>query len=80
MDLSILLFGIARDIVGDRSVEITLPEQENVAGLMIKLKEKYPGFNELKSLFIAVNDEYAPNDKLLAPGDEVALIPPVSGG
>ncbi len=80
MDLSILLFGIARDIVGNRSLEISLPEQENVAGLMIKLKEQYPGFNELKSLLIAVNDEYAPDDKLLAAGDEVALIPPVSGG
>ncbi len=80
MDLSILLFGVARDIVGDKVLDLTLPDNENVEGLMNRIKEQYPRFGELKSLLIAVNDEYATKEKILAPNDEIALIPPVSGG
>ena len=40
MKLSVLLFGIARDIVGDRQISVDLPENENVAGLLNYLKKE----------------------------------------
>ena len=75
-----MLFGVARDIVGDKVLDLTLPDHENVEGLMDKIKEQYPRFGDLKSLLIAVNDEYATKEKVLTSNDEIALIPPVSGG
>lgn len=80
MKLSVLLFGIACDIVGDRNISVDLPENENVAGLLNYLRNKYPSFNDLQSLFVAVNDTYAKSEQVLHEDDEIALIPPVSGG
>ena len=40
----------------------------------------YPQFEKLNSLAIAVNNEYADDDLIITPQDEVVLIPPVSGG
>ena len=80
MELSIKLFGIAREIVGTSELEIELEEQSNVLNLLTQIKEKYPEFAKLSSLAIAVNAEYALHSQILQPHDEVALIPPVSGG
>lgn len=80
MKLSVLLFGIARDIVGDRQISVDLPKNENVAGLLNYLKKEYPSFNDLQSLLVAVNDTYAKSEHVLQEDDEIALIPPVSGG
>ena len=44
------------------------------------LKEKYPAFDKLASLQLAVNAEYVEDDYVLRENDEVVLIPPVSGG
>lgn len=55
--------------------------QDNSVGkLRQTLSETYPAMRALSSLMIAVNQEYAPDDKVIQPGDDVALIPPVSGG
>jgi len=77
--ISVKLFGIAKEIVGEGSLEI---EQEvlTVEDLLSHLKLEYPAFKDLTSLLIAVNDEYAALGANIASGDEVALIPPVSGG
>jgi len=44
------------------------------------LKDKYPKFRELRSLYVAVNSEYAKDHYVLKEQDEIAIIPPVSGG
>lgn len=44
------------------------------------LLESYPALRELSSLMIAVNEAYADEQTVLEAGDEVVLIPPVSGG
>ncbi|HEX7013864.1 MAG TPA: MoaD/ThiS family protein [Cyclobacteriaceae bacterium] len=78
--LRIKAFGITRDILGGREVELPLNEGGTVGDLKAQLASAYPGVMELKSLFIAVNNEYADDTVVLNATDEVALIPPVSGG
>ena len=80
MKCSILLFGIARDIVGERSVELAFDSEITVETLLKDLKSRFPKFNDLSSLLVAVNDEYAEPNKVLYGNEEIALIPPVSGG
>ena len=80
MKLKILAFGIARDIIGGSSIDLQAKEGLDVQGFRRDLNSKYPKFNDLSSLMIAVNSEYAEDAQLLAENDEIALIPPVSGG
>lgn len=72
-------FGITRDILGDREVIIEMNGQ-SVADLRKHLNSTYPKLIDLRSLFIAVNKNYAEDDLQLNEADEIALIPPVSGG
>lgn len=78
--VTVKLFAAAADAAGRRLLEgdwagLT-PSQ-----LLQALQEQYPGLAKIAPvLAIAVNREYATPDRLLQDGDEVALIPPVSGG
>lgn len=80
--MNVLLFGIAKDIVGKS--EINFSGEDNIPNSVLELKEKlkasYPEFGKLTSLAIAVNSEYAVDDRTLNEKDEIAIIPPVSGG
>ena len=80
MNLTIALFGIAREIVGKSSLEIAAPAGQSAAGLLADLRVRYPELASLRSLAVAVNNEYATDDVALHERDEIALIPPVSGG
>ncbi len=78
--LSVLLFGIARDLTGQSVLSNPLPPGGSVADLLEAVQTQYPALRGIKSLLIAVNGEYAEPDLLLYPNDEIAIIPPVSGG
>lgn len=78
--MKILAFGIAKDIVGGSSFDIELAGEKNVDELRAKLNNRFPGLMRLASYFIAVNDEYASADFAISEKDEIAIIPPVSGG
>lgn len=81
MELTILAFGIAREIVGGASTTIKVEAPSlTVAEMKRLLKERFPGFQQLTSLAVAVNSEYASDEQPLGEGDEIVLIPPVSGG
>jgi len=80
MKLNILAFGITKDIVGGSSIDIEIPEGWSVAELKTHLGTHYPAMKELTSLLIAVNEEYGDDTYVLKEKDEIALIPPVSGG
>jgi molybdopterin converting factor subunit 1 len=79
MNYKIKTFGIARDILGGREMEVTLAGR-TVGELRAFLIENHPELKDLRSLFIAVNNAYAPDAQYLEETDEIALIPPVSGG
>lgn len=80
--MEVLLFGIAKDIVGQSQLQFS--ETEKVPGSVSELKKMisttYPEFSKLSSLAVAVNSEYAQDDVSLSWNDEIAIIPPVSGG
>jgi molybdopterin converting factor small subunit len=80
MKYKINLFGITRDIVGGNVTEIELGQLADVQAVLGKLKTDFPKLGEIKSLLVAVNSEYAEADLVLSENDEIALIPPVSGG
>ena len=80
MKITLLTFGIAREITGNSRHEIDLPEGFTTKDLLRQLQEQYPALQGLASLVLAVNETYQPGEIALAANDEVALIPPVSGG
>jgi molybdopterin converting factor subunit 1 len=79
MKVKVVFFAKSREIVGRNQMDIEIQEGEVVSGLLSKLQSQ---FHELLDMqFItAVNSEYMGNDTELHDGDEVAIIPPVSGG
>ncbi len=84
--MTVLLFGVTKDIVGSPSLSIptssitgkTVPK--TVGELRQFLGNSYPELNSLSSLAVAVNNSYAKDEKQINSYDEIALIPPVSGG
>jgi molybdopterin synthase sulfur carrier subunit len=80
MTISILAFGVAREIIGGSSVSLNLDEGASAADLKFILEKQYPSLLKLTSFMIAVNNEYAQPSQIIIAGDEVAIIPPVSGG
>ena len=74
-----LAFGIAREIFGASTITVELAEN-SVADLKSSLEKSFPKLKALASYLVAVNNEYAGDDLLLDTRDEVAIIPPVSGG
>jgi molybdopterin synthase sulfur carrier subunit len=80
MKCRIKAFGISREIIGSKILEMELPEGYPVSDFKKDLFLKYPALLDLRSLYVAVNNEYASEESVLREGDEIALIPPVSGG
>jgi molybdopterin converting factor subunit 1 len=80
MKISVLAFGIAKDIFGGATVEVELPETATTNMLKTQLEARYPRLKQLASYMVAVNNEYAEDSGILTARDEVAIIPPVSGG
>jgi molybdopterin converting factor small subunit len=80
MKVCIRGFGQAGDFLGKEAL-LDFQEGATLERLKAVLIERYPGLEELwPAMAIAVNDEVVEMDKVLAEGDEVFLIPPVSGG
>jgi molybdopterin synthase catalytic subunit len=81
MQIRVLLFGILKDLAGRSSEELSVPDRATAADVLLHYEERLPGKRDLlASVAISVNQEYSPADRRLSPGDEVALLPPVSGG
>lgn len=79
--LAVLLFARARDLAKRDSVSISLPANPTVADLRSSLATQFPALESLlASSAIAVNREFAEDSVALHENDEIALIPPVSGG
>jgi molybdopterin synthase sulfur carrier subunit len=72
-------FGITKDILGGKETVVDA-DVATVGDLRIFLNQKYPQLKGLNSLYIAVNHSYAEEASMLVETDEIALIPPVSGG
>ena len=81
MRVQILFFGMLKEIAGRASDTLDLTEGASVADVLRHYERQIPRLKEaLSSLALAVNQQYAGPDTKLNPGDEIALLPPVSGG
>ncbi|HWJ28387.1 MAG TPA: molybdopterin converting factor subunit 1 [Flavisolibacter sp.] len=80
MRVKILAFGIIKEIFGERQIVLELANGTTINDLNQILINQFPALSKLNSLMVAVNDEYAEDVVVINPGDEIALIPPVSGG
>jgi len=81
MNIRILLFSIAKDLADFEEKIVTFEESATVDSVMKHLIETNPEFVNWKQVFrFAVNQEYTGLNHKLHDGDEVAVIPPVSGG
>jgi molybdopterin converting factor subunit 1 len=81
MRVRVLFFGMLKDLAGKSSDEIELEDGVSVRDLLARCQVRIPRLREsLGSLAVAVNRQYAGPDTKLKAGDEVALLPPVSGG
>jgi molybdopterin converting factor subunit 1 len=81
MDIQVYLFAGVAETIGQRSVTLQLPRRSSVGEMMHRLVEEYPeAATQIRTAVIARNQEYADPKDLVHPGDEIALIPPVSGG
>lgn len=76
---SILLFGQARELLGISELSFS-SRAKTVADLRRQLLQDYPKLSQIQQLQIAVNQTYVEDDKELQGGEEIALLPPVSGG
>jgi molybdopterin synthase catalytic subunit len=81
MRVRVLFFGILKDLAGKSSDWLDLPEGGSVRDVLATYESQIPRLREsLASLALAVNQQYSGPDTKLKSGDEVALLPPVSGG
>ena len=79
--VTVLVFGAARDVVGQGEVNIVLKGRPTAATGFAQLLEEFPDLKRFgRSLLLAVNQDYATEDRELKDGDELAIFPPVSGG
>ncbi|HST32660.1 MAG TPA: molybdenum cofactor biosynthesis protein MoaE [Solirubrobacteraceae bacterium] len=82
MAVSVRLFSLLRERAGSERLQLRLPDGATVADALSALRDD-PALGELLARLpvqLAVNRDYAQPDTRLAPGDELALIPPLSGG
>lgn len=81
MTVRVLFFASLRERVKRSDVSWTLEAGADVAALWKGLVEEFPMIEPMSgSVTFAVNQEYVDRDHVLSEGDEVAVIPPVSGG
>ncbi len=81
MRVKVRLFAAAREAVGEREIALDLDPSETVGELLQTLTDRFPGLQRFsQSVRLAINHEYVDGGHRLSDGDEVAIIPPVSGG
>ncbi len=79
--VKVLLFGAAADRAGVRQTELSVHSGVTLGELWPILVDRYPALVPMRdTLAFAVNGEYARMEDAVSPGDEVAVLPPVSGG
>ena len=81
MKATVKFFAALREMIGARELSLEVADGQTVDGLFRELCARFPRLADYdSSLFYSVNAEYVSPDYALQDGDEVAFIPPVSGG
>jgi len=81
MQVRTLFFGMLKDLAGRSSDSLNLPENATLGDVVAHYEELIPRLGELAaSIAVSINQEFAGPDSKLKDGDEIAFLPPVSGG
>ncbi len=80
MKVNVRLFASYREVVGAGQVLLDLPAGATVRDAVAALRRQHPRLSDIPELVIAKNRDYVGLDDPIGDGDELALIPPVSGG
>ena len=79
--VTVRLFARFRELAGNNAIDLLLSPNATVGDVRRELKRVWPdAISLLVASAIAVNDDYATDDRKIATNDDVSLIPPVSGG
>jgi MoaE-MoaD fusion protein len=81
VQIRVLFFGIIRDVVGLREDRLDVPAGSSLASVFESYAGRFPALRGMaSSVVLALNQEFAPPSSAVSDGDEVAFLPPVSGG
>jgi molybdopterin synthase catalytic subunit len=81
MRVKVLFFGMLKDIVGRAEEHLDIPENGHLRGIFEHYAERFPALREMAgSIVLARNHEFSDLSSAVRDGDEIALLPPVSGG
>ncbi|XP_020110553.1 molybdopterin synthase sulfur carrier subunit-like [Ananas comosus] len=81
IEIKALFFARARDLTGLSKTSIEMPEGSTAGDCMSKLLTKFPNLEEISnSMILALSEKYALESTVLKNTDELAIIPPISGG
>ena len=81
MQIHVQLFSLLREKAGTETVDLDLPDHASIAQAVRVLQQRYPALEpHMENVRFAVDMEFVDAETRLAQGDELALIPPVSGG
>ena len=81
MQVRVLFFGMLKDMVGRAEEEARIAEGADLAAVFAAYAARYPAVDALRGrIAMALNQEFAEPSTRLAEGDEIAFLPPVSGG
>jgi molybdopterin synthase catalytic subunit len=79
--IKVLFFGMVRDVVGVREDTVDLPESTCLRDVFLYYSDRFPRLNSMaSSIVLALNQQFSSGDAPVTEGDEVAFLPPVSGG
>ena len=79
--IKVRLFAVLRELVGEREITITVPGGVTVSYLNNEILKKYPQLKSFSNKFVtSVNCRVTTGDTIITSSDEIALLPPVSGG
>ena len=80
MLVTVVFLASYREVAGKTTARIALAAGSTVGELIAQVCAQFPGLPDADRIVAAVNNDYREHDYVLDDGDEVALIPPVSGG
>ncbi|KAI3438433.1 hypothetical protein D9Q98_000864 [Chlorella vulgaris] len=83
LEVRVLFFARSRELAGTNETTVSLEDGSSTKTLLLLLFQQYPQLEELRGNFVfSLNHEYLGTDEeqQLKAGDEVAVIPPISGG
>jgi molybdopterin converting factor small subunit len=80
MKIKLIAFGIAKEIIGPAESDLEVKNPCNIGDLKRILITQYHEFKKLQSIKFAINEDYQEDQFQIHEGDEVVIIPPVSGG